>query len=314
MTHTHICKDDWPIIARMLRAGYSGVDIAHTLGKDPSALNRHVAQHGGRDGYDIREVRRQKRMRRVAAMHSIRVLKGLLLRFVTKELKLHKSPEQISGILKTKRKTLAASTIYRYIEERAPHLKMYLRSQKGKYRRKHGTKNREIQREQAKKRRIDERPKIINRRGRRGDFEGDTLQGRDKRVRIVTFVDRKTGYLIAFLLPKMRAELLTSLALEHFKKIPKQKRKTFTLDNGPEFSDWERLEEKSGMTIYFAYPYHAWERGTNENTNGLLRQYFPKFLDFNLITEKELQHVVRRLNNRERKRLNFKTPNSLFLN
>lgn len=105
---------------------------------------------------------------------------------------------------------------------------------------------------------------------------GSRSLGRDKRVRIVTFVDRKSGYLIAFLLPKMRAELLASLTLARFRHIPKEKRKTLTLDNGTEFSAWERIEEKSGMMVYFAYPYHAWERGTNENTNGLLRQYFPK--------------------------------------
>ena len=167
-------------------------------------------------------------------------------------------------------------------------------------------------REQAKKRRIDERPKIVERRGRIGDFEGDTLQGRDRRVRIVSFVDRRTGYLIAFLLPKMNAQFLTSLALKHFRKIPKKKRKTSTLDNGPEFSDWERLEKKSGMTVYFAYPYHFWERGTNENTNGLLRQYFPKSYDFNLITPTELAHIVRKLNNRERKRLGFLCPRQVF--
>ena len=146
-----------------------------------------------------------------------------------------------------------------------------------------------------------------------GDFEGDTLQGRDRRVRIVTFVDRKTGYLIAFLLPKMNVELLTSLSLKYFQKIPKKKRKTVTLDNGPEFSDWERFGKKLHMTVYFAYPYHFWERGTNENTNGLLRQYFPSSMDFNLITQQQLSYVVRRLNNRERKRLKFKTPKSIFL-
>ncbi len=189
---------------------------------------------------------------------------------------------------------------------------MHLRSQKGKYRRRHGTKVRGKRREEAKKRRIDERPKIVDRRGRVGDFEGDTLMGRDKRVRIVSLVDRRTGYLIAFLLPKMNAELLTSLAFTQLRRIPKKKRKTLTLDNGIEFSDWERLEKKTGMTIYFAYPYHAWERGTNENTNGLLRQYFPKSYDFNLISPSELAHAVRRLNNRERKRLKFKTPHSLF--
>jgi IS30 family transposase len=110
----------------------------------------------------------------------------------------------------------------------------------------------------------------------------------------------------------MNAELFTKLALEHLRKIPRKKKKSITFDNGIEFSDWERLEKKSGMIIYFAYPYHAWERGTNENTNGLLRQYFPKSMDFNLITPEELARVVRKLNNRERKRLGFLSPRQVF--
>lgn len=312
MAHTHIGKDDWPCVARMLRVGHSLSEIARTIGKGKSSLGRHVKEYGGRNGYDVREVRRRKKMKRIAAMESIRVIKGPLLRFVTKELKLHKSPEQIAGIQRRKKQPLAASTIYRYLNERAPHLKMYLRSRKGKYRRRRGTKIREKAREQKKKRRIDERPGIVERRGRIGDWEGDTLMGRDKRVRIVSFVDRRSGYLIAFLLPKMNARLLTSLAFQHFRCIPKKKRKTATLDNGVEFSDWERLEKKPGLTVYFAYPYHAWERGTNENTNGLLRQYFPKTTDFNLISAKELQHIVRRLNDRERKRLGFLSPRHVF--
>lgn len=313
MSHTHIGPGDWACIGRMLKAGYSLREIARTLGKNVSSVSRHVNEHGGRDGYDGREVRRRKRMKRIAAMDGIRVIREAVLRFVITQLKDHKSPEQIAGILALKKQSIVASTIYRYIKERAPHLKQYLRSQKGKYRRRRGTKKREKWREQRKKRRIDERQDIINRRGRLGDFEGDTLMGRDKRVRIVSLVDRRSGYLIAFLLPKMNAELLTSLALKHLKHIPKKKRKTITLDNGTEFSDWERLEKKSSMTIYFAYPYHAWERGTNENTNGLLRQYFPKSYDFNLITPVELAHVVRKLNKRERKRLKFKSPKQVFL-
>ncbi|OHA43617.1 MAG: hypothetical protein A3G59_03285 [Candidatus Taylorbacteria bacterium RIFCSPLOWO2_12_FULL_47_20] len=312
MSHTHIGQEDWPCIGRMLRAGHPFKEIARTIGKDPSAVGRHVKEYGGRDGYDAREVRRRKRMKRIAAMDCIRLIRGNLLRFIKKELIEHKSPEQIAGVLSRRKQPIVASTIYRYIKERAPHLKKYLRSKKGKYRRRRGTKIREIQREQAKKRRIDERPKIVERRGRIGDFEGDTLMGRDKRVRIVSFVDRRTGYLIAFLLPKMNAELLTRLTLKHFRHIPKRKRKTITLDNGVEFSDWERLEKESGMTVYFAYPYHFWERGSNENTNGLLRQYFPKSFDFNLITPAELAHVVRQLNNRERKRLKFLSPRQVF--
>jgi len=313
MTHKHIGGEDWPVIARMLKAGFSGVEIARTLGKDPSAVNRHIKQHGGRDGYDTREVRRKKHHGRIAAMDSIRVLKGALLRKVISLLKEHYSPEQIAGVLEQRESTIVTSTIYRYIKERAPHLKKFLRSQKGKYRRKRGTKKREKVRELAKKRRIDERPKVVERRGRIGDFEGDTMLGRDKRVRITTLVDRRSGYLIAYLLPKHNAELLTKLAVQRLKRLPKDKRRTLTLDNGTEFSDWERLEKQTGMIIYFAYPYHSWERGTNENTNGLLRQYFPKSMDFNLITPKELADVVKRLNDRPRKRLKFKSPRQLFM-
>jgi transposase, IS30 family len=313
MAHKHIGPEDWLVIARMLKAGFSRSEIARTLGKDASVVNRHVKQNGGRDGYDVREVRRRKHYTRIAAMDGIRVLKGALLRTMMKLLKEHYSPEQIAGVLAQKGETIVASTIYRYITERAPHLKKYLRSQKGKYRRKRGTKIRENVRERAKKRRIDERPKVIERRGRIGDWEGDTMMGRDKRVRIVTFVDRRSGYLIAFLLPKMNAELLARLACIRFARLPKQKRKTLTLDNGVEFSDWERLEKGGGMTIYFAYPYHSWERGTNENTNGLLRQYFPKSMDFNCITADELAQVVNRLNNRPRKRLKFKSPKQIFM-
>ena len=308
MSHTHIGKEDWPVIARMLRAGYSMRAIAEAIGKDHSAVSRHIRANGGRDGYDAREVRRKKHITRIAAMEGTRSMRGILLRTVMKLLKEHESPEQIAGVLRS----VHASTIYRYIHERAPHLKRYLRQQKGRYRRKHGTKIREKRREQAKKRRIDERPAVVERRGRMGDWEGDTIQGRDKRVRIVTFVDRRSGYLIAYLLPRMRAELLTTFALRYFHRIPRAQRRTFTLDNGPEFSDWERLEEKSGATVYFAYPYHFWERGTNENTNGLLRQYFPRSLDFNLITPEELAHVVKRLNDRPRKRLGFKSPRQIF--
>jgi IS30 family transposase len=313
MAHKHIGSEDWPVIARMLKAGFTGSEIARTIGKDPSAVNRHIKQNGGRENYDVREVRRKKHHQRIAAMEGIRVLKGVLLRRVVTLLKEHYPPEQIAGTLAQTGVSIVASTIYRYLNERAPHLKQYLRSQKGKYRRKRGTKIREKQRELAKKRRIDERPNVIERRGRLGDWEGDTMLGRDKRVRIVTLVDRRTGYLIAYLLPKHNAELLTKLAVRKLKRLPKEKRKTLTLDNGTEFSDWERLEKQTSMTIYFAYPYHSWERGTNENTNGLLRQYFPKSMDFNLITTKELAQVVRRLNDRPRKRLKFKSPRQLFM-
>lgn len=312
MAYKQIGSEDYGCIAKMLKANFSYSEIARTINKNVGSVSRHVRNNGGRDNYDVREVKRKKRYIRIDAMDCTRVIKGSLLTMITRLLKEHLSPEQIEGVLKNRGKQVVASTIYRYIQERAPHLKLYLRSQKGKYRRRRGTKKREVERELAKKRRIDERSDIVNRRGRLGDFEGDTVLGKDKRVRIVTYVDRRSGYLIAFLLPKMNAELLSSLSIKTLKKIDKGKRRTITFDNGTEFSDWKSIEEKTGMIIYFAYPYHSWERGTNENTNGLLRQYFPKKYDFNLITEEELKYVVKKLNDRPRKRLDFKTPKQIF--
>lgn len=296
----------------MLRAGYSYSEIARTINKHASSVSKHVRAHGGRNAYNVQEVRRKKHQKRILAMESIRIIHGTLLRSVITLLKEHLSPEQISGSLARKGKHVDSSTIYRYINERAPHLKQYLRSQKGKYRRRRGTKIKEKERELKKKRRVDERPAVVERRGRIGDWEGDTMLGKDKRVRIVTYVDRRTGYLIAFLLPKTNAELLAKLTIKKFSSLPTKKRRTITFDNGTEFSDWERIEEKTGMIIYFAFPYHSWERGTNENTNGLLRQYFPKGYDFNLITKQELDHVVKKLNERPRKRLKFKNPKEVF--
>jgi len=313
MPYTHIGNEDYSCIARMLKAGYSYAEIARTINKNTSSVSRHVKVNRGREGYDVREVKRKKRYTRIEAMNTTRVLQGHLLRSVVVLLKEHYSPEQIAGSLKRKGKVISAPTIYRYINERAPHLKMYLRSQKGKYRRRHGTKEREYQRELVKKRRIDERPKVIEKRSRLGDFEGDTMLGTDKRVRIVTYVDRRSGYLVSFLLPKMNADLLAQLTIQAFRKIPMKNKKTITFDNGIEFSSFEMIEKNTGMMVYFAYPYHSWERGTNENTNGLLRQYFPKKYDFNLITEKELQYVVKKLNTRPRKRLHYKTPQEVFL-
>lgn len=245
MSHTHIGPEDWTIIARMLRADHTIREIARTLGKDPGSVSRHVNTYGGRNEYDAREVRRQRKQKRIIAMESTRALKGVRLREVKRLLQQHYSPEQIAGV----RGDISASTIYRYIHERASHLKQYLRSKKGRYRRRRGTRIREKAREQAKKRRIDERQAIVERRERLGDWEGDTIMGRDKRVKIVTFVDRRSGYLIAYLLPRHRAELLTKLATQRFRRMPKAKRKTTTFDNGTEFSDWERFEKQTSMPV-----------------------------------------------------------------
>jgi IS30 family transposase len=173
-------------------------------------------------------------------------------------------------------------TLYSYIYDCKPEWKIYLRQKKGRYRRRHGTKARENKREEAKKRRIDERPAVVELRKEIGHWEGDTIRGKEKTT--------------------------TSFA-----RIPREKKKTETLDNGIEFLEYELLEKETGIQIYFAYPYHSWERGSNENFNGLLRQYFPKGSAFATVTQKDAALAIRELNHRPRKRLNYLTPYEVFV-
>ena len=115
-------------------------------------------------------------------------------------------------------------------------------------------------------------------------------------------------------LSNKKAESLTQQSTKAFFRIPKKMRQTLTVDNGKEFSRFKELEEKTGLTVYFADPYAAWQRGTNENTNGLLRQYFPKGTDFRTITEKYLAFAVKKLNHRPRKCLSYQSPHEVFWN
>ncbi len=187
----------------------------------------------------------------------------------------------------------------------------YLRCQKGKYRRRYGTRIREKHREEQKKKRIDKRPSEVEKKKRVGDWEGDTIVGKDK-SHILTHVDRKSGFGIADKLSRGLAELMSKITQERFRNIPKNKRHTITYDNGTTFSEHELTEKKTKIDIYFANPYHSWERGCNENFNGLLRQFFPKKSSFATVTQEQIEKVIKLINNRPRKRLNYRTPAEVF--
>jgi len=161
---------------------------------------------------------------------------------------------------------------------------------------------------------ISERPDIVETRERFGDWEGDTIEGSKSSGYMLTHVERKSRYLIAAKLLDKRAETLTLKSTKAFWRIPKKMRKTLTVDNGKEFAGFKKLEDKTGLTVYFADPYSAWQRGTNENTNGLLRQYFPKGTDFRTVTEQDLAFAVKKLNHRPRKCLNYQCPYEVFWN
>ena len=249
------------------------------------------------------------------------------------------SPEQISHCMKLGRVLIngnrpkviiAVQTIYDWIYRFHKELKKFLRHIRGYRHNREYYINKKARKERQLEKGIDNRPEIVVKRQRIGDFEGDTVVGKDHGAtgRIGTLVDRRTRYLIAFLLPPLTAreqalpedekELnrLTmsirfadeaSYALR--KKIKTRCLHTLTLDNGTENNGYEWIERDIPcLKVYFAHPYHSWERGTNENTNGLLRQYFPKGMDFRKITQAMLDKAVTEINNRPRKCLNWMSP------
>lgn len=292
-------------------------DIAERLGKDTSTLSREIRRNKNPSGkYTAGLADKTSGKRRTDGKRQSRKLikDKKLRRAVFAQLKKKKSPEQIGGKRKRDGKVYVVhETLYSYIYDYAPNWKQYLRQKKGKYRRRHGTKSREYTREQAKKRRIDERPAIVELRTEIGHWEGDTIRGKEKTTAIATHVERVSGFAIADKLDHATAESLKQKTTTSFARIPKEKKKTETLDNGVEFSEYELMERETGMEIFFAYPYHSWERGTNENFNGLLRQYFPKGTPFATITQKDVDKAVRELNHRPRKRLNYLTPYEVFV-
>lgn len=321
MSFNHFTKENKSELSILLSVGLKQVEIAKLLNKTPSAISQEIKRNPAntKTGYSARVAKINSRNRRINANKRFRKLDNnkWLQNYIAKKLKLKWSPEQISGRLKVdypndKDKRIGKDSIYKYIYNERKDLVKHLRCQKGKYRRRYGTRIREKERERLKKKRIDERPSIVETRGRIGDWEGDTIVGKEKTIHILTHVDRKSGLLLADKLEQATAEITKQKTIERFKSIPRCKKKTITYDNGTTFSYFEMTEKKTGLTIYFAWPYHSWERGCNENANGLLRQFFPKKSSFAIVTQEEIEKAVRLINNRPRKRLNYQTPAEVF--
>lgn len=317
MSRTHITHAKRIELAALRRARMKQKDIAKMLGLNPSSICRELKRNGAKHGkYSARKAQQKYAHRRMKMNQRFRKIEQdeKLKNYILRKLKRYWSPEQIAGRLKRehRRTIICHETIYEFIYEKRLDLAQYLRCRKGKYRRRHGTRKREQEREKLRKRRIDIRPVIVEARERIGDWEGDTVVGGERTTAILTNVERKSGFLIADKLDHSFSELVKNITVERFKKLPKKKRHTMTYDNGHEFADFETIERDTGMTIYFAFPYHSWERGTNENTNGLLRQFFPKKSLFAAVTKNKLDNVVQLINTRPRKRLHYLTPSEVF--
>lgn len=319
MSFTHFNREERIRLAALKEAGLSNKEIARELQRDATTIGRELNRNRSpeKDRYlpgRAQELYVQRRADANQQFHKI-IPRSNLEKYVIKKLKRYWSPQQIAGRIKRKKlfkTSIVHETIYQYIYHDKQELKKYLRCTKGKYRRRYGTKIREKQREEAKKKRIDERPRIVETRQRVGDWEGDTIVGGEKTIHILTHADRKSGLLMADKASDATAPAIRKLTVERFNKLPKKKRQTITYDNGVQFAEHETTERDLNIPIYFAYPYHSWERGTNENTNGLLRQFFPKKSAFKHVTQQHLDRIVKLINTRPRKRHNYATPEEVF--
>lgn len=317
MSYTHITSIQRNELSVLLRAGIKQKEIAELLNKNRTTLWREKKRNSKDDGkYNVRIAKDKTKNRRIEANQRFRKIDNnpKLEKIIIKYLKRYLSPEEISGKLKNKGLRIGKDSIYSFIYEKRPDLVKFLRCQKGKYRRRRGTSIRIKQRKELeKKKNISLRPSIVNTRERIGDWEGDTVHGKNKKGKVLlTHVERKSGLIRIRLMKNKTAQEMKEKTVAMFKTIPNNKKHTATYDNGSENAEYELIERETKVDIYFANPYHSWERGCNENCNGLIRQFFPKGMSFDSITDKQVKKVERLLNNRPRKRLGYLTPNQVF--
>lgn len=311
MAHHHFTRDDRVLLVKLKTAGLNNQSCARILGFHPSNIGRELrrGQAATAIGYDGRVARkRAQQLRRRANQQHRRLCAAEAIR-LTELIRQYYSPDQAGKAV-----GLSHATVYRWLwalpKAVLAGLWQYLRHPK--LRRRYGTKRREKQRELLKKRWIESRPQTANDRLFYGHWEGDTVHGNRHSGYLVTLVERKSGYALVGHIPRNTKEAFRLCTEQLLAPLPGHLRRSLTLDNGPEMADFEELEKHTEMPIYFAHPYHSWERGGNENFNGLLRQFFPKEMDFSRITVQELDQAVNLLNTRPRKRHGYRSPAELL--
>jgi len=313
MSYKQLTENERYQIYVMKKAGHNQKVISALLGRSPSTISRELCRNQGLRGYRPAQAQRLTETRRHEAQKACKVndeVRSWIETLIRQEL----SPQQVVDYLKRhKALSLHHETVYQLIyEDKAAggDLFCHLRIASKPYRKRYGHYDR---RGKIKNRvDIDERPAIVESRNRIGDWEGDTVMGKGGKSALLTLVERKTLYTVIKRLTGKRSDLLAKAAVEGMKKL-KSKVKTITFDNGLEFAHHAEIGEGLEADIYFAHPYASWERGTNENTNGLIRQYFPKGTDFNQVTDDQIKQVMDRLNNRPRQTRSCRSPNELFM-
>ncbi len=308
----HLTKDDRVSLGVLLKVGLSIRKCADQLGFSPPGIKKEIDINGGRDSYNpYKAHKRYLKLRGEANQcHRILGVDEFVTSLVVTLLELKWSPEQIAGRIEYElgEKLISTASIYNYANDDKELSKLLPRKHNKYRRRKDGNERKKQREELSTKKSIDDRPIEIEERKSVAHWEGDTIIGKEKTARILTHVERKCGFLLADMLCDVSAEKIRIKSLQAFQGIPKYKIKTITYDNGSEFADYELTEKQLNADIYFAHAYHSWERGTNENTNGLIRRYYPKGTLFSNIKEEEFKDVVEQINHRPRKRLGYKSP------
>jgi IS30 family transposase len=323
MPYNHLTEKERYVISHMVLDNFSLREIGRRLGRHHTSLSREIRRNRPTytdDAvywyYDTHPVAIKRRHQ---ARHKRRYNQNRLRTYVEAKIRCEWSPQVIAARLKRdypddNAMRISHETIYRWIYLNARQDGIFYRHlrrchKKRRRQKRYGTGRRFIPGRIS----IDLRPSIVNTRERFGDWEGDTMEGGKGTGGLATHVERRCRYLLAAKLTDKSASIMTRQSIKSFQKeIPMVMRQTLTVDNGKEFSQFKELEAKTGLKVYFADPYAAWQRGTNENTNGLLRQYFPKGTDFRNISGKHIAIVVKKLNNRPRKCLNYQTPHEVF--
>jgi IS30 family transposase len=295
------------------KAGFNLTVIAAEIGVSKSTISRELRRNRGGRGYRPKQAHSFAQARRQSKNNATKIKPKTWLKITSLIVK-DWSPEQIGGYLRASGEPTAShERIYQYIysdKQQGGSLYTHLRLKKQR-RKRYGKYDKRGQIPNRKS--IDERPSMVAKRGRIGDWEADTIIGKNHSQAIVSLVERKSKLTRLEKVTHKTDEAVRRATLRALTPVAERVH-TITSDNGKEFSSHEAIAAQLNASFYFAHPYRSWERGTNENTNGLVRQYFPKGTDFSKITQREVKAVEKRLNNRPRKTLGYKTPNQVFFN
>jgi IS30 family transposase len=316
MEYKHLTAEERYQIDDLRREGFNQAEIARKIGRSPSTLSRELSRNKGDRGWRPRQAQlKATELLGTRGANNASKISEAAWQYAKKHLSEDQwSPEQIVGRLQLQGLgSISHETIYqRILEDKNIGGILYTHLRCKKKRKKRYGSTRSTRGTIPNRVDIDKRPMIVDDRKRTGDWEGDTIIGsHDGGAVIASMVERKSRYtVLAKSKNKTTAAVISSIN-QHMMPIAEMVF-TVTLDNGKEFSQHEVMSAMLNADIFFAKPYHSWERGLNENTNGLVRQYFPKKIPFDRITDDDLQSVAKKLNNRPRKCLDYKTPFEIF--